>query len=248
MVRKPRLSGKMSFFRAVAVAALIPCLNGCRDAAAPSPVPPGIGVLSGNNQEAPDGSRVTAPLAARVTRAGGSPAAGVEVVWQVSRGRGVFRSYPDDLPLATSTSVTDTAGVARIFFEPKDLLQSTITATAVGIAPTPASFVATGKPNVEIDFSPLFDCTPFSDPSVFSSNRSSDLSAPLDAKVGLTYFKGLSLSCTARVKTTMIPVGAEAFDTGILTPGQTFIFVPKVAGVWEFTDVINGGNGRLVVH
>ena len=94
----------------------------------------------------------------------------------------------------------------------------------------------------------MFDCTPFSDPSTFSLNRLADIVVEVNSSVSLSYYLGLDGSCSARVKTTFVPDGGEGFDTGILHSGEAFVFTPRVAGMWEFTDVINGGSGHLIVR
>jgi hypothetical protein len=237
-----------SFFRA-AVVVLILCITGCDRESFPELIAARITVFSGNNQDAPDGLRLGQPLAVRVTGVGGGPTPGVEVFWQVEQGSGQFRSYPDDQTLTPAKSVTDSNGVARVYFLPQVLGPSLISASAVELAPLSATFVATDKPNVEIVFGPIFDCTPFNDPSSFSlTNHSPVLTAPINAKVGLSYATWLAASCTARIRTRSVPEGGEPFDSGVLSPGQIFVFTPRVAGTWEFEDVINGGTGRLVVR
>ena len=238
-----------SFFRAAVVAVLIPCITGCDHDASPEPIAPRITVFSGNNQDAPDGLRLDQPLAVRVTGVGGRPSPGVDVLWQVEHGSGEFRSYPDDQTLTSAKSVTDTNGVARVYFLPQVLGPSVVSASVSGLVPSPARFVATDKPNVEIVFGPFFDCTPFSDTSSFSlASHSPVLIAPVNAKVGIGYATWLASSCTARIRTRSVPEGGEPFDSDVLYPGQVFVFTPRVAGTWEFEDVINGGTGRLIVR
>jgi len=50
------------------------------------------------------------------------------------------------------------------------------------------------------------------------------------------------------VKSTVVPDGGQPFDSGIVRPGDPFVFTPRVAGTWELTDVINGGTGKLIVR
>jgi hypothetical protein len=217
------------------------------DAAAPE-VGPRIAVVSGNNQEARDGSRLGAPLTVRVTRSGSAAASGVEVRWDVARGSGEFHRVPDDQRVSPAISTTDADGIARIYFFPTVLGQSEVVASAAAVTPAAARFFVNDRPRFEIVFGPLFDCTPFNDPSRFSLNNSSEMIAQVDVPVSVGYFRGLAAECTARVKTTSVPDGGEPFDTGVLHPGETFVFTPHVAGTWEFTDVINGGSGFLIVR
>ena len=244
-----RVCSNTSFFRTAVVAVLILCITGCDREAFPEPIAARITVFSGNNQGAADGLRLGQPLAVRLTGVGGAPAPGLAVFWEVEQGSGQSRSYPDDQTLIPAKSVTDSNGVARVYFLPQVLGPSLISASAVELAPLSATFVATDKPNVEIVFGPVFDCTPFNDPSNFLlANHSPVLTAPVNAKVGLSYATWLASSCTARLRTRSVPEGGEPFDSELLSPGQVFVFTPRVAGTWEFEDVINGGTGRLIVR
>jgi len=222
--------------------------SACDRDSAIAPVPPLVAVVSGNNQEVHDGFRLSSPLAVRITGAGGSPASGIEVAWRVTFGSGEFHSFPNDQPVSAAVAITDADGVARIYFLPTVLGQSVITATAEAVTSAPATFIATDRPRFEISFGPIFDCTPFNDPSLFSLNNSATMVSQVNVPVSIGYYSWLDNSCTARVKTTAVPDGGEPFDTGILHPGETFLFTPRVAGSWEFTDVINGGTGLLIVR
>jgi hypothetical protein len=229
-------------------AALIVFISGCGDHAPPEPPAARVAVLSGNNQQIFDGSRFSEPLAVRVTGPGGGPAAGVEVQWSVAPGLGDFQSFPDEQPLTPAISVTDTSGAARIYFFPKVIGNAFVSALASSVSPRPAEFFVTDRPEFEIVIGPMFDCNPFNDTTRFSLNKSSDMNATVNATVSLAYYKGADGSCAARIKTTAVPQGAEPFDTGVLIAGATFVFKPRVAGIWEFTDLMNGGSGRLIVH
>lgn len=217
------------------------------DASAPS-IPPRIAVVSGNNQEVRDGSPLGNPLAVRVTGTGGRPVGGIQVVWEVTRGAGEFYSFPDDQHVTPAVSVTGDDGVARIDFFPAVIGQTEVSASAREVASAAATFYVNDRPKFEIVFGPFFDCTPFTDPSRFSLNNSNEMVSQVNVPTSLSYYHGLNNACTARVKTTSVPEGGEAFDTGILTPGEVFMFTPRVAGTWELTDVVNGGSGLLIVR
>lgn len=235
-------------WRAALACVWISSASACDRDTALAPIAPRVAVVSGNNQEVRDGARLSDPLAVRITGAGGSPASGIEVVWRVTLGSGEFRSFPDDQPVSAAVAVTDAEGVARMYFLPTVVGQSVITATPQAVTSSAATFFANDRPRFEISFGPLFDCTPFNDPSAFSLNNSATMVSQVNVPVSIGYYSGLANSCTARVKTTVVPDGGEPFDTGILHPGETFVFTPRVAGSWEFTDVINGGTGLLIVR
>ena len=220
----------------------------CNHDTTEAPVAAHIAIVSGNGQEVRDGSRLSDPLTVRIVGAGGHGVSGVEVVWRVTQGSGVFHSFPDDRPVSSAVSVSDADGVARVYFVPTAIGQSVVTAAAEAVTSSSATFIANDRPRFEILFGPLFDCTPFSDPSRFSLNNSPDMVAEINVTISVGYYRGLAAGCTARVKTTSVPAGGEAFDSGILHPGETFAFTPRAAGTWEFTDVINGGSGLLIVR
>ena len=159
-------------FGAIAVAV---SASACDHDMPPAPITSRVAVVSGNNQEVRDGSRLTDPLTIRVTREGGAAAAGVEVSWRVTEGAGEFHDFPDDQPLNPAVSTTDADGVARIYFFPTAIGQSVVTASADRVTSSRAAFIANDRPRFEIVFGPFFDCTPFTDPSKFSLNNSPDM-------------------------------------------------------------------------
>jgi hypothetical protein len=81
-------------------------LTGC-ESGVTEPVVMGIEIVTGDNQVAPAGSTLIAPLTVRVTDSRGTPAAGVVVNWRVED-RGALTS-------TVSRSVTGTTGIASIW-------------------------------------------------------------------------------------------------------------------------------------
>jgi hypothetical protein len=74
------------------------------------------------------------------------------------------------------------------------------------------------------------------------------LSAVVGTRVGIHYADYLLPVCTARFKSTSVPAGGTPFDSGVIHAGDTFEFKPDAVGNWNFTDVINGGSGTLIVR
>jgi hypothetical protein len=103
------------------------------------------------------------------------------------------------------------------------------------------------QPALSFGVGPVFDCTPFSDPSNFLvTGGSSDAAVPVGAMVEWVYAGWLNSSCTAQIASISAPPGGEQFDSGVIHPNQSFHFLPRVAGTWRFTDKINGGEGSFM--
>ncbi len=212
-----------------------------------------ITIHSGDSQVVPLGSMLPKPLAVRVTGSDGRPAPGITIRWTVTTGTGDLRSWPVAQPLIASFTITDASGIARVFFRPRVLGTNTVTAEGRGLAGSPATFTtsATAPPDVVIRFGAVFDCYPEpdpNDPSIFAGpGGSSDVTVQVGATVQWEYSEGMHPTCTARVTSTSVPPGGEPFDSGIISPGQRFLFVPRVAGTWKYVDAVNGGSGTLTV-
>jgi hypothetical protein len=100
-----------------------------------SPAATAIALSSGNNQSAKVNTALPAPLAVKVTNASGAAVAGVTVNWAVTAGGG---------KVSAATSVTDTAGLARITWTMGATAgPQTATASATGLTGSPVSFSAT---------------------------------------------------------------------------------------------------------
>jgi hypothetical protein len=102
---------------------------------------------------------------------------------------------------------------------------------------------------VTIRFGNIFDCgDPELDPTLFRDGTgSSQVFVRLGAKVQWVYEPWMHRACTARIVSTLVPPGGRPIDSGILKPGESFEFAPGVPGTWQFTDLISGGSGALIV-
>lgn len=116
---------------------------------------------------------------------------------------------------------------------------------------TTVSIEATCAPPaaVTFHFGNLFDCgDPDQDPTRFRDGLgSSEVTLRVGATVEWVYDSYMHPACTARIVSTLVPAGGASIDSGILKPGESFKFVPAVAGTWRFTDLISGGSGALIV-
>jgi hypothetical protein len=116
---------------------------------------------------------------------------------------------------------------------------------------TKVAFEVTCKPPsvVTIEFGPTFDCgDPDKDPSLFRDKSGSNVyTVPVGVTVRWVYGTWMHRDCRARVASTSVPPGGAAFSSEMLRPGERFELVPTVPGTWEFTDLVSGGNGKLIV-
>jgi hypothetical protein len=206
-----------------------------------------IVMSGGDNQAGAAGSWLSNPLAVRVTDKDARGVAGMTVHWEITSGAGDFRSFPETQLLIQPYSVTNFDGVARVLLQPLVPGRTIVAASVAGLQGSPVTFNATVRdpvvqPAAVIRFGPLFDCTPLNDPSIFPSEA---VTVSVGATVEWVYMDWLFSSCRARIVSSSVPPGGKPFDSGDLAPGQSFQFVPEVAGTWEFTDTINGGTGTL---
>jgi hypothetical protein len=93
-------------------------------------------------QTAEAGTAVATPPSVRVRDANGNPVSGVKVAFAVTLGGGAI------VPVATDTSLTNTAGVATLTSWTLGAAPggNTLTATAVALSGSPVMFTATGTP------------------------------------------------------------------------------------------------------
>lgn len=237
--------------RSVLVCLLLGSMAACDGApTAPSePIAARIAVLSGDNQVAMAGSWI--PLSVRVTDADNRAVPDVRVYWQVTAGAGDFARFPQEGPLNQSFTVTGDSGVAGVYARLTLVGTSTVTASLAGprIAPVTFTTTVTKPADLVISFGPTFDCTGTSDPVGFvvGGKNASSVSVPLGATVEWKYMDWVHPACTARIISTSAPNGGQPFDSGIMSPGQGFRFVPGVAGTWHYMDALSGGRGTLTV-
>jgi hypothetical protein len=69
---------------------------------------------------------------------------------------------------------------------------------------------------------------------------SSDVTVPIGAPV-----EWVNWLESARIMSTSAPPGGASFDSGELSQGERFEFVPDVAGTWEYVDPVSGATGTL---
>lgn len=126
----------------------------------------------------------------------------------------------------------------------------TLTLEVINRSLTSLSVDVTCEPAAEatIRFGNLFDCGDPLDPTRFwDGTGSSEVYVRVGGKVEWVYQSYMHPACTARIVSTLVPPGGVPIDSGILKPGESFHFTPAVPGTWQFTDLISGGSGALIV-
>ena len=252
-----RTLGRVGRNRASRGALLLFLLAGCHDATRPtSPTQSLLVMHGGNNQFAFDTiTRLRLPFSVRAVDSDGRPLAAIRVQWRVVAGSGELTAYPGGERLTDGTTATGIDGVAAVSFRSKSLGSGIVSASITGAAPVEFHTVTDptlAPPDVIITGGPLFDCTGGLDPTRYwigsGTTRDTVLSAVVGDRVGIRYADYLLPVCTARFKSTSVPVGGTPFDSGVIHAGETFQFRPDAVGNWTFTDAINGGSGTLIVR
>jgi hypothetical protein len=117
-------------------------LAGCADRTAPPPIPAAVAVSAGDAQQGRVAATLAVPVAVRVADAHANPVANARVTWATSTGS-----------VSPATSITDQSGVATAAWTLGTTAGGqTLTATVSGVN-TPATFHATGLPDVAATFS-----------------------------------------------------------------------------------------------
>jgi hypothetical protein len=137
-----------------------------------APVANQITIAGGDNQVGVPSAWFPNPLAVRVTGAGNRGVPNVKVYWQIASGVGSLGSFPLAQPLAQSFTFTDGNGVARVFVQLPVIGTSLVAASIAELPDRAVAFTATVRapaepPALVFGFGPMFDCTPFTDPSMF---------------------------------------------------------------------------------
>lgn len=220
--------------------ALVACGGDEKEVMVPTePTPAAIALVSGDGQEGKAGDSLPEPFVVRVTDADGDPLLGVEVIWRVGSGAGRFRAWPAEGDPILGTH-TDHEGLAQAFFWPAALGTHTVVAEVSGLEESPVTFAseATGVVIVLRDL--LGGCEPV---RFYGPDGGSEVVVPVETPVEWT-----SAACDAHFASASVPPGGEPFDSGVLSRGERFGFVPAVAGTWVFEDRLTGESGTLTIE
>jgi len=209
---------------------------------------PSMEAVSSRDLSGASGDYLPDPLVVRIRNSDGAPMPGVTIAWSVSGGQGELASAPG-AALVPAVTITDSEGIARIFFRPLSGGILTVTARTgwQGVTVSFTAIVSRDQSVIVINFGPIFDCygTPYSnDPSEFDGPKDA---IPVGLTVEFVYAPYLSY-CSAEVVSISVPPGAAPYDSGIIPGGGRADLKLDVAGDWTFQDKLNGGRVTLKVR
>jgi hypothetical protein len=170
--------------------------------------------VSGDNQNGKTVEQLPSPFVVAVEDPQGLPVPGVSVSWAVTGGGGI---------LSASSSQTDAQGRTSVNYTPgPDLGLNTVTVSAAG--PAPIIFIS----QTTVMLIRLLG-EAFVDPT---GGRNSQ--AAVTVAVGDTIEWVNTDPVTHTITSNMEPAGGAAFNSGNVSIGDRFRFVPGVIGIWEY--------------
>lgn len=231
---------------------VLACGEGALEPPSPPRVPAVIEMLSGDDQEGAAGAQLGEPFRIRVTDAEGGGVSLVEVTWRVTSGAGEF-FRPSALGIARRVvdGVTRTGfdGTTRVYFRPSVLGPSTITAEAAGVEGGVTFTVTVTR--LVVRWIPE-GCEESEEESAgfYGPDGTSAVSVPVGTRVEWTISSSWwpDFCGPARIASTSVPAGGEAFASGPLDEEGTFWFVPGVPGTWGYVDEVSGATGTLTAR
>lgn len=210
------------------------CGDGSPQALAGPGPPAALAIVSGDGQQGKAGEALDEKLVVRVIDADGEGVGGALVTWDVTYGAG---SFDPDLRL------TCMDGLASNTFRPTVLGPSAVTArvaTETGVEE--ATFVVEATALV-ISLREGGDFG-WGDYEFYAPDGSSDAIVPVGTTVEWVNWAGGA----AIITSTSAPPGGASFDSGPLSDGKRFQFVPQVTGTWEYVDKSSEATGTLTAE
>lgn len=179
------------------------------------PTPSEILLVSGDNQNGKTLEQLSSPFVVQVVDQEEVGVSGVTVTWEVT----------GDGSLSTASTETDAQGQASVSLTLGAALgDNTVTAVVAGLTGSPVTFNArTTVLVIEMVG------TAFVDPNGGTNGNSVAMVAVGDT---IEWVNRDAIQHTAT--SNAVPAGGAAFDSGLLGTGDTFRFVPDVAGTWEY--------------
>jgi hypothetical protein len=192
-----------------------------------------ISVVSGDDQQ----GQADAMLEVRVTDTRGQGVNGQLVNWRVTSGSGAM-VYPQ--------TVSGPDGRTRSYLSPTDLGPILVAAELGGGIGEPAKFHASVACWATVATIVLWRDQWGMDDGFYLG----PIYGPATVKLGtLVEWQNANQvpDYTAHIRSTAVPPGGAAFDSGVLQGAENFRFVPNVEGTWAYVDSVSGVTGRLIV-
>jgi plastocyanin len=178
--------------------------------AAPTPGPASIAIVSGDSQNGRTNSALANALIVKVTDASGSAMGGETVAWAITSGGG---------QLLNSDSPTNIEGEAAAFLETGATLETvTVTATVTGLPPVTFTALIT-RWGIKIQ-----------NIAFVTSDGTDDITVAVGDTI--EWFNVDTVPHT--VTSTTVPAGGSAMASGNFNLGETYQFIPDVAGQWIY--------------
>ena len=176
----------------------------------------------------------------RVVDRQGDPVPNVPVRWAVTSGDVLMQGCVSGIRAAANWTRTGSDGIADVWFRMVASGTSTVAAAVPGVPVSPVTFTVTATGVVVLLATGWFAT---GQPAFVAPDFSSDADVPIGVPV-----EWLNLSEAARITSTLAPPGGEPFDSGEMSQGERFEFVPEAAGTWEYVDQVSGATGTLTAR
>jgi plastocyanin len=178
--------------------------------AVPNPAPASITVVSGDGQNGRTNSALANALIVKVTDGSGAALGGETVAWAITSGGG---------QLLNSASPTNIDGEAAAFLETGAALEAvTVTATVTGLPPVTFTALVT-RWGIKIQ-----------DIAFVTSDGTDDITVAVGDTIEWYNVDAVGHTVTS----TTVPAGGSAMASGNFNLGETYQFIPDVAGQWVY--------------
>jgi hypothetical protein len=190
-----------------------------------------------------DGTRNAEMLKVLLTDVQGNPVPNVAVTWAILSGDAWLNegcaAIGDHAAIGRTRTGSDGTAFANVL--PTTIGTTTIAAAVPGVLFSPVTFT------IEVTAAVINLGEPWGVGGIGFFGPSASHSADVTVPVGATV-EWLNHVETARIVSVGAPPGGTAVDSGELAQGERFVFVPNVAGTWEYIDQVSGATGRLTAQ
>ena len=199
-----------------------------------------IVIVSGDNQQAKAGERLDQPLVVRVMDARGQGVEKAAVTFEVAGDGGLNgKEFPGDSRVSTHA---DAEGRAQVVLEPYEIGRISVTARVESAAFAPVTFTADAAV-VVVEFRSPSALGPYA--AFFGPCRCTRTMNAVTVPVGTPVEWATPDGAPYTITSVSSPAPGAGFDSGTLSRGSRFRFVPTVRGTWEYEDRFSGLRARL---